>query len=281
MLDMLIKTFTQGDVAGYKSSLLYSSFWSQHNTKMFGEDKLTSVPLNWLMSTGRCQVSQSLAVRQANISVIHLKLKIQEHDLPINYTFWLQNNGEVIKSVYAIVDTLQLSIVKNTHVDEITLSLPEPDPLVIPDYDQQDNLQGEFAIPSGIIPKPCSIDVLLDSWWSIWSSSQLQVIDDVYTQKSVISLPGSFQQKSSSDIFKFVLSIRSKLTRVFCQLEDVVVEGNNAAIKWFIDGDEFGQKVRLPLITILKTNGEQITSEITTCDILAFNKRHHHSKLFE
>jgi hypothetical protein len=278
---MLIKTFTQGDVAGYKSSLLYSSFWSQHNTKMFGEDKLTSVPLNWLMSAGRCQVSQSLAVRQANISVIHLKLKIQEHDLPINYTFWLQNNGEVIKSVYAIVDTLQLSIVKNTHVDEITLSLPEPDPLVIPDYDQQDNLQGEFAIPSGIIPKPCSIDVLLDSWWSIWSSSQLQVIDDVYTQKSVISLPGSFQQKSSSDIFKFVLSIRSKLTRVFCQLEDVVVEGNNAAIKWFIDGDEFGQKVRLPLITILKTNGEQITSEITTCDILAFNKRHHHSKLFE
>ena len=280
MLDMLIKTFTQGDVAGYKSSLLYSSFWSQHNTKMFGEDKLTSVPLNWLMSAGRCQVSQSLAVRQANISVIHLKLKIQEHDLPINYTFWLQNNGEVIKSVYAIVDTLQLSIVKNTHVDEITLSLPEPDPLVIPDYDQQDNLQGEFAIPSGIIPKPCSIDVLLDSWWSIWSSPQLQVIDDVYTQKSVISLPGSFQQKSSSDIFKFVLSIRSKLTRVFCQLEDVVVEGNNAAIKWFIDGDEFGQKVRLPLITILKTNGEQITSEITTCDILAFNKRHH-SKLFE
>jgi len=281
MLDMLIKTFTQGDVAGYKSSLLYSSFWSQHNTKMFGEDKLTSVPLNWLMSTGRCQVSQSLAVRQANISVIHLKLKIQEHDLPINYTFWLQNNGEVIKSVYAIVDTLQLSIVKNTHVDEITLSLPEPDPLVIPDYDQQDNLQGEFAIPSGIIPKPCSIDVLLDSWWSIWSSSQLQVIDDVYTQKSVISLPGSFQQKSSSDIFKFVLSIRSKLTRVFCQLEDVVVEGNNAAIKWFIDGDEFGQKVRLPLITILKTNGEKIVSEITTCDILAFNKRHQHSKLFE
>ena len=278
---MLIKTFTQGDVAGYKSSLLYSSFWSQHNTKMFGEDKLTSVPLNWLMSAGRCQVSQSLAVRQANISVIHLKLKIQEHDLPINYTFWLQNNGEVIKFVYAIVDTLQLSIVKNTHVDVITLSLPEPDPLVIPDYDQQDNLQGEFAIPSGIIPKPCSIDVLLDSWWSIWSSSQLQVIDDVYTQKSVISLPGSFQQKSSSDIFKFVLSIRSKLTRVFCQLEDVVVEGNNAAIKWFIDGDEFGQKVRLPLITILKTNGEQITSEITTCDILAFNKRHHHSKLFE
>jgi hypothetical protein len=78
-----------------------------------------------------------------------------------------------------------------------------------------------------------------------------------------------------------VLSIKSKLTRVFCQLEDVVIEGNNAAIKWFIDADELGQKIRLPLMTILKTNGEQITSEITTCDILAFNKRHHHSKLFE
>jgi hypothetical protein len=281
MLDMLIKTFTQGDVAGYKSSLLHSSFWSQHNNKMFGEDKLTSVPLTWLMSAGRCQVLQSLVVRQANISVIHLKLKTQQHDLPINYTFWLHNNGKVIKSVYAIVDTLQLSIAKNTHVDEITLTLPEPDPLVIPDYDQQDNLQGEFATPSCLTTQPCSLNILLDSWWTIWSSSQLSNIDDVYTEKFDVSLPGIFQQKSSRDMFEFVLSIKSRLTRVFCQLEEVVVEGNNAAIKWFIDADELGQKIRLPLMTILHTNGEQITSEITTCDILAFNKRHHHSKLFE
>ena len=160
MLDMLIKTFTQGDLAGYKSSLLHSAFWSQHNAKMFGEEKLTSVPLTWLMTAGRCQVMQSLVVQQANISVIHLKLKTQDYDSPINYTFWLHNNGEVIKSVHAILDTLQLSVAKNTNVNK--LSLPEPDPLVIPDYDQQDNLQGEFAIPSGIIPKPCSIDVLLD-----------------------------------------------------------------------------------------------------------------------
>lgn len=278
---MLIRTFTLGDVTGYKSGLLHSSFWSQHNTKMFGEDKLTSVPLTWLMSAGRCQVMQSLVVQQANISVIHLKLKTQDYDLPINYTFWLHNNGKAIKSVYAIVDTLQLSIAKNATVDEITLSLPEPDPLVIPDYDQQDNLQDEFAIPSSIIIELCSLSVLLDSWWSIWSNSQLSIIDDVYTEKSNISLPGSFQQKSRSDIFEFVLSIKSKLTRVFCQLEDVAIEGNDAAIKWFIDADELGQKVRLPLITILKTNGKHITSEITTCDILAFNKRHYHSKLFK
>jgi hypothetical protein len=281
MLDMLINTFTKGDIAGYKSSLLHSSFWSQHNTKMFGEEKLTSVPLTWLKSAGRCDVSQSLVIQQANISVIHLKLNIQDCDLPINYTFWLHNNGEVIKSVYAIVDSLQLSIAKNINVDDVTLSLPEPDPLVIPDYDQHDNLQGEFAIPSSIISKPCSLSVLLDSWWSIWSNSQLSIIDEVYAEKSDVSLPGSFQQKSSSEIFEFVLCIKSKLTRVFCQLEDVVIEGNNAAIKWFIDGDELGQKVRIPLITILKTNGEQITTEITTCDILAFKKRHNHSKVFE
>ena len=281
MLDMLIKTFTQGDITGYKSSLLHSSCWSQHNTKMFGEDKLTSVPLNWLMSAGRCQVLQSLVVQQANISVIHLKLKTPDYDLPINYTFWLHNNSTVIKSAYAIVDTLQLSIAKNMHIDETTLSLPEPDPLVIPDYDQQDNLQEEFAIPSDIVTKPCLVDVLLDSWWTIWSCSQLSIIDEVYTEQSEISLPGSFQQKSRSDIFKYVLSIKLKLSRAFCQLEEVIVEGNNAAIKWFIDGDELGQKIRLPFITILKTNGEQIISELTTCDILAFNKRYNGSKIFE
>jgi hypothetical protein len=280
MLDMLIKTFTQGDIAGYQSSLLHSSFWSQHNTKMFGEDKLTSVPLAWLMSAGRCQVSQSLVVQQANVSVIHLKLKTQDYDLPVNYTFWLQNNGVVIKSAHAIVDTLQLSIAKNIPADEITLTLPAPDPLVIPDYDQQDNLQQEFAIPSELMTKACSLSTLLDSWWRIWSSSQLSNINDVYTKEADISLPGAFQQKSREDIFEFVLLIKSKLTRVFCQLENVVIEGNNAAIKWFIDGDELGQKIRLPFITILKTDAKKIISEVTTCDILAFNKRHHSSNIF-
>jgi len=278
---MLIRTFTQGDLEGYKSSLLHSSFWSQHNTKMFGEEKLNSVPLTWLKHAGRCQVSQSIVVQQAKISVIHLKLKMQDYDLPINYSFWLHNNGVAIKSVYAIFDTLQLSIAKNISAEEITLYLPEPDPLVISDYDQQDNLQGEFATPSSIVTQPCSLGTLLDSWWMIWSNSQLSIIDEVYAEKSDICLPGSFKQQSNIELFKFVLSIQSKLTRVFCQLEDVVIEGNNAAIKWFIDGDELGQKVRLPLITILKTNQEQITSEITTCDILAFNKRYKHSKLFE
>ena len=278
---MLINTFTNGDIADYKSSLLHSSSWSQHNSKMFGEDKLISVPLTWLMSAGRCQVMQSLVIKQANICVVQLKLKTQDYDSPINYTFWLHTNGEVIKSVYAIVDTQQLAMAKKIDANQVLSALPEPDPLVIPDYDQQDNFQSEFATPSSIIIEECSIGVLLDSWWSIWSNAQLSIIDEVYTGKSNISLPGSFQQKNSSDIFEFVLSLRSKLTRIFCQLEDVVVEGNNAAIKWFIDGDELGQKVRLPLITILKTNGGQITTEITTCDILAFKKRYNHSKLFE
>ena len=281
MLDMLIKTFTKGDIAGYKSSLLHSAFWSQHNTKMFGEEKLTSVPLTWLMAAGRCQVSQTIVIQQENVSVIHLKLKTQDYESPVNYTFWLHNNGEAVKAVYAIVDTLQLAIAIDIEANKLILELPEPDPLVIPDYDQQDNLQNEFAIPSTIISEPCSLSVLLDSWWSIWSSSQLSIINDLYTETSDISLPGSFQQKSSSEIFEFVMSVKSKLTRVFCQLEDVVIQGNNASIKWFIDGDELGHKVRLPLITILKTNGEQITTEITTCDILAFKKRHNHSKLFE
>jgi hypothetical protein len=176
---------------------------------------------------------------------------------------------------------LQLSIAKNIHTDELTLSLPDPDPLVIPDYDQQDNLQEEFATPSCLVTKPNSLNFLLDTWWAIWSNSQLSIIDNIYTETSDISLPGTFQQKNRDDVFKFILSIRSKLTRIFCQLEDVVIEGNSAAIKWFIDGDEFGQKIRLPLMTILKTDAGQITSEITTCDILAFNKRHSHSKLFE
>ena len=281
MLDMLIKTFTQGDIAGYKASLLHSTFWSQHNTKFFGQEKLTSIPLTWLRCAGRCQVVQSVAICQGNVSVIQLLLKTQDCEGPVNYTFWLHDNGEIIKSAFAIVDTLQLAIASNTEVKKMILALPEPDPLVIQDYDQQDNLQGEFAKPSNVIRGNCSFITLLDDWWSIWSDSQLSIIDEVYADAADISLPVSFQQQGGRELFEFVLSIYSKLTRVFCQLEDIVIDGNNVAIKWFIDADEQGEKVRLPLITILKTDGDHITSEITTCDVLAFEKRHSHSALFE
>jgi hypothetical protein len=281
MLDMLIKTFTQGDIAAYRASLLHSTFWSQHNAKFFGQEKLISVPLTWLRYAGRCEVLQSIEVRQENVSVIHLLLKTQDSEPSINYTFWLHNNGKVIKSVTAIVDTQQLAMAKNIENNKMIMALPEPDPLVIPDYDQQDNLQGEFAIPSSIIRDQSPLSDLLDSWWSIWSDSQLSIIDEVYADAADISLPVSFQQQGQEELFEFVLSIYSKLNRVFCQLEDIVIDGNNAAIKWFIDADEQGRKVRLPLITIVKTDGQHITSEITTCDILAFGKRHSHSVLFE
>jgi hypothetical protein len=193
----------------------------------------------------------------------------------------LHDNGEVIKSAFAIVDTLQLAIASNTDVKKMILALPEPDPLVIQDYDQQDNLQGEFAKPSNVIRGNCSFSTLLDAWWSIWSDPQLSIIDEVYADAADISLPVSFQQQGSHELFELVLSIYSKLTRVFCQLEDIVIDGNNVAIKWFIDADEQGKKVRLPLITILKIDGHHITCEITTFDVLAFEKRHSHSALFE
>jgi hypothetical protein len=281
MLDMLIRTFTQGDIAGYKASLLHSTRWSQHNTTFLGQEKLISVPLTWLQYAGRCQALQSIVVRQADVSVIHLLLKMQDSEPSINYTFWLHNNGKVIKSVTAIVDTQQLARAKNIEKNKMVMALPEPDPLVIPDYDQQDNLQGEFAIPSGIIRDQCPFSDLLDAWWSIWSDSQLSSIDEIYADAADISLPVSFQQQGHEELFEFVLSIYSKLSRVFCQLEDIVIDGSNAAIKWFIDADEQGRKVRLPLITIVKTDGQHIISEITTCDILAFEKRHSHSVLFE
>ena len=77
-------------------------------------------------------------------------------------------------------------------------------------------------------------------WDQCYRFAQLSIIDALYVDKSDISLPGSFKQKSSLEIFKFILSIKSKLARVFCQLEYVAIQGNNAAIKWFIDGDVQG-----------------------------------------
>jgi hypothetical protein len=71
------------------------------------------------------------------------------------------------------------------------------------------------------------------------------------------------------------------LTRIFTQLEDIAIDGQDVAIKWFLDGDEGDDKIRLPFITLLKIENNRITVDTTICDILAFNKNFSASRVFK
>lgn len=280
MIDTLIKAFTTGDIAELKTKLLHSTCWSQHNAKAYGQDKLQAQVLSWLALTGRCQVINQTCISQGEQQLIHLTLQPQNSDKTVDYCFWLETNGQVIKSVYAIVDTLQLAFATSQTTDVIMQALPQPDAFVLQDYDQQDHLQADLAKPSNITQLTIEDGNLLDAWWAIWSEAQLANIDNLYQANAKIALPGATSNCNKQEFFDFVLHKHSGLTRVFCQLQQIIVDGQQVAVKWFMDGDENGHRIRVPYISLLTLNHGKISFDQTSSDILAHVKRFQESRYF-
>jgi hypothetical protein len=280
MLDSIINAFTKGDLADLNAKMLHSAYWAQHNAKLYGPEKLNTILANWFTLAGKCTVLDYQTVKHNNHYVIHLTLESENKNGTINYIFWLETDQLVIKSVQALVDTAQLAEVSMHELIKISDSLPTADPLMISDYDQQDHLQDDIAWPSKLIGKNNEKAEVLDGWWAIWSQKQLSNINKFYNANAVINLSGNKHPQKKALLFDFVLSKANKLTRTFTQLEDIAVDGQHVAIKWFLDGDEASSKIRLPFITLLTIENNKITRDTTTCDILAFNKHFPASALF-
>lgn len=281
MLDSIINAFTEGDLADLNSKMLHSSYWGQHNAKFYGAEKLNMILGNWFALTGKCTVLTHQTIKQNNHYVVHLRFEPTNKIGVINYVFWLETNQKMLKSVRAIVDTVQLATINKGSADKVSGYLPPADPLVISDYDQQDHLQHDIAWPSGLVGKQTQNAEILDQWWAIWSQKQLANINTLYNDNAIINLPGDKQPQKRDQLFEFVLSKINTLTRIFTQLEDIAIDGQDVAIKWFLDGDEGENKVRLPFITLLKIENNKVTVDTTVCDILAFNKNFSASRVFK
>lgn len=281
MLNSIINAFTKGDIKSLDSLLLHSAYWSQHDAKLYGSEKLNMIVGNLLSVVGKTTIVAHQSIRQANHYVINLNIKPENGGNSVNYILWLECNQQLIKSVNAIVDSVQLANLSKRGAKSISDNLPIADPLIISDYDQQDHLQNELAWPSNLIAGHDDKIEILDQWWSIWIQRQLANIDEVYAEDAIVNLPGQTKQTNRQGLFDFVLSVTSKLTRVFTQIEDIAVEDKHVAIKWFLDADEVKGKVRLPFITLLEIDNGKIVSDTTLCDILSFNKRFIHSRIFD
>lgn len=281
MLDSIINAFTEGDLADLNSKMLHSSYWGQHNAKFYGAEKLNMILGNWFALTGKCTVLTHQTIKQNNHYVVHLRFEPTNKIGVINYVFWLETNQKMLKSVRAIVDTVQLATINKGSADKVSGYLPPADPLVISDYDQQDHLQHDIAWPSGLVGKQTQNAEILDQWWAIWNQKQLANINTLYNDNAIINLPGDKQPQKRDQLFEFVLSKINTLTRIFTQLEDIAIDGQDVAIKWFLDGDEGENKVRLPFITLLKIENNKVTVDTTVCDILAFNKNFSASRVFK
>lgn len=280
MLEAIVSALTLGDIHALKSKMLHSTSWLQHHAKAYGEDKHNKIILQWLSLAGQCRVDTSSVITQGLQQVVHLKLTPANAKHSISYTLWLETNGKHIKSIDAVVDTIQLKNTTSHTFKDLLASLPRPDAFVLLDYDQQDHLQNELASPSNIASMTQPIARLLDKWWSIWQCAQLSTIKDVYHVQAQLSLPGSDKPQTTGELFTFALQKFNLLTRPFAQLEKLVVANNKVAIKWHLDGDEQYGRIRVPFVTLLTLEGDKIIADHTSCDIVAHQKRFEHSSLF-
>ena len=281
MLETIIKAFTTGNVKEIQEKLIHSSAWDQHLATHYGQEKLISIVLNWLKLAGRSKAVASQVVTSGETQVIHLQLQPLEGKRTVDYVFWLETNGQVIKAISSVVDTCRLVEISQLSLPQILSTLPEPDPFVLCDYDQQDHLQGELALPSNMTMMTESVADTVDKWWSIWSEKQLANISEVYAQKVNAQYPGKALFQQQDELFNYVLTLQAKLTRKFAQIERIAVAGNKVAIKWSLDGDEEAKRIRVPFISMLTIENGKIISECTLSDILAHRKRYFASKLFE
>ena len=280
MISTLVNAFTKGDLAELNTKLLHSTCWQQHNAKAFGQDKLQAIVINWLKATGQCKVVEQNLVSQGQQQLVSLKLQPCNSDKTVNYSFWLETNGEVIKSVSAVVDTMQLAFATEQTAEKVAQMLPTPDAFVLQDYDQQDHLQQDLATPSNVAKLDAKQAEILESWWAVWSNAQLSAISAIYTDDAKVELPGLTSNSSSADLFKYVLGKYSHLTRIFCQLEQVILDNEQVAVKWYLDGDENGTRIRVPFITLLTLKQGKIVADNTTSDILAHINRFNDSEFF-
>ncbi|TMO62520.1 hypothetical protein CWC18_09865 [Pseudoalteromonas aurantia] len=280
MLTTFINTITKGDVAGLQHKLLHSTCWSQHLHKAYGAGQIKNRLICLFQQFGKCTIEESFELKSDNEHIICLSIKPEKAQSSVHYILWLETNGQVIKSIDAMLDTMKLDCINKHSKKTILNTLPTPDAFILHDYDQQNHLQCELVTPTNIANISDKLASLLDAWWSIWSAAQLSKIDSIYEKQANIILSGHEDAIKPSALFEFIMNKYAHLSRIFCQIEKVIVDKGKVAVKWYLDGDENGKRIRVPYVSILSFKEGKINQDITIADLCAHKKRYPESDLY-
>jgi len=276
MLQTFVSLFTQQNLSALREKFLHSTSWTQQGCKAYGAEQLKSIPLSWFYYAGLSRCDRANVVEGQEQSLVSLSLTPKDGTQNVDYVFWLEHQKDVIKSIHSIVDSKALISGLSLFEDDYLNRMPTPAPLVICNYDQQDHLQNELAKPSDYISN-VGLSETLDLWWSIWAKSNLSAALEVYFEHKQPELIASYPAT------EVVLNLNQKLSRIFCQIESVIHDSKQGtvAIKWYLDGDHQGQRVRLNFISEFEFEQSKISVEKLHFDPLAFKKRYSNLSLFD
>ena len=281
MLELFIRYFEKGDTKSVLDSLSHSAFWQQHDFRAYGTAQIGEALNHWLAIVGQCSVTVVNAISQDAGDVLIFSLSRDNSDQTFTLALDIHHNKSVIKFVKCTVNTQELAHFLQQSLEQLGEQLPEPDHLVISDYDHQNHFQQKRAIPSVLLPAQHPLADMLDKWWTIWSEGQLSEIEELYTENIRVLTPNNAQTLGWDPLFDALRCFRSQYKRPFCQLAKVATKDNVAVVHWYFEGDPKSQNTRerIGFCSVVEFNHEQrIQQERLISDVAAHSKRFPNSK---
>ncbi len=276
--------FAEGDLQSLRSLLLHSTAWQQHGRTSFGNEQITSSWMVWLANCGLSDCSAAISLDSGSESLDLLTLTSKSSSSSTRIAVWTWHNREFIKRLICIPDTDLQARCLGTSIDAVADLLPQPDPLLISDYDQQQHPFSVDVTPSCLVDIPAEIKAAVDGWWSLWQDEQLAAVNDFYSIDALIQLPGREENQTRDQLINFASRSFQQMHRRYCQPESVLLDQHNKnrlGILWHMEGDmDTGngplkprQRVRKTMISYLEIRDAKIVQDTSMFDQAALIKR--------
>jgi hypothetical protein len=284
------RIFSDGDMESARKLILHSGVWQQGLFSAYGQSQQSRLWVNWLGKCGLSAVEHCETLSYGGSKIAFLcELRPEKSQSTVRILFCISHNESHIKQVNMLTDTNLLAQALDTSTDDIKAWWPNPDPLVICDYDHQIHLETFHAKPSDMLSgyQGHSHSQLLNQWWEIWQRMQFSHINALYAENAQVFLPGKAEAQNSSALFSYCSTLIMGLERHYCQLTDIIIDSDcntKMLVNWYLEGDyrpsnssagsvQMQSRVRMCFSSILQIKDNKIQSEVLLFDQCAFQKQ--------
>lgn len=280
LLAPLERLYTAGDLEGLRRTLLHSSAWCQHQFTAYGDELVSRCWMAWLAPCGLSRAESVERVQASGESLLVLTLRPERGDEAVRVGLWAWHDDEHIKRVLCQIDTEALCRSLRIEGAQLAGRLPEPDPLVVGDYDPLRHPHLGDVTPGDLLDAAPGIREPLQGWWELWQRMQLANVARYYAADARILLPGAASVTTRAELGGYCGRWFARQHRRFCQPESVIADASDPgsiAVLWRMEGDmpagDVLRRVRVPVVSLLRIADGAIRSDTMLVDEVTLGRQ--------